>query len=94
MAPKNELKQNRRRITDLMNAGVLKSGDVLIHKRTIQKQVIEVVITSSGSIKFKDGLEFNTPTSAAKYASGASNVNGWRYWKVRRVGCYLADLVS
>jgi predicted transcriptional regulator len=76
----------------LVAEGLLLPGDKLTHKVIKNSKLVTVEITQKGEIQFENGAVFRNPTSAAKFASGAANVNGWRYWKVIRTGRYLSEL--
>ncbi len=92
METRNKLSARRKSLRELLAEGRLLPGDKLTHKISKNSQLVNAVITQKGDLQFENGLTFLNPTSAAKYASGAANVNGWRYWKVRRTGGYLSEL--
>jgi hypothetical protein len=61
-------------VGDLLDAGLLSPGAVLIN----QTDDAEAVVLDDGRIEF-DGLWYESPTGAAEAARGAP-VNGWSYW--------------
>ncbi len=42
-------------------------------------------------IYLDDGQRFDSPSPAARHASGQESVNGWYAWKVVGDGRYLGD---
>ena len=73
----------------LIRYGKLIAGDKIVHRSTRPKKIVTAKINENGQIEFEDGFIFDTPTAAAKHASGSSTVNGWKYWKLIRTAEYL-----
>ncbi len=77
-------------VAELLSAGLLAAGTKLIFSR--KGKSARATITSSGGMVV-DGIEYQTPSSAAKAAHGVKTVNGWTAWKLDDSnGKSLADL--
>jgi hypothetical protein len=78
-------------LLDLINAGHLHVGEELVIRRRSATPVIGSV-ESDGSIRIGDDT-FATPSLAAKEVLGLKATNGWKRWRVTRLGDHtLADV--
>ena len=84
---------------DLIKAGHLNAGDVLVWKRRTQGASHTATIksdgtieTSDGTIETSDGKIHKTPSGAAKHLNGNKPVDGWLAWKLQANGATLAAL--
>lgn len=77
---------------ELQKLGLLSEGDVLIWKRKSNAHNHEAVIGKNGTIILSGGKVFNSPTAAAKELNGGVSVNGWKAWRLKSTGKYLAEL--
>lgn len=75
-------------ISDLVNAGRIEEGTVLVLNRR-SGPVKATIVT--GQIKL-GRKTYETPTAAAKAVNGGSPVNGWAVWRVKDTGTPLTDL--
>lgn len=67
----------RVQIADLINAGLLKSGDTL----TLDLSQAKGTVTRDGGIRLKPGVVFRTPSRAASESLGGGSLDGWRHWQ-------------
>lgn len=79
-------------IKKLLDEKILESGDVLIWNRKYLGKTFKVTIESSGEIRTENGLLFNSPSGAARHFSSGVAVDGWRIWRVERLGRTLGEL--
>lgn len=77
---------------DLIKAGLLEEGDILVWKRRVQGVTLEALILKDGLIETKDGKKHKTPSGAAKHLNRDKPVDGWIAWKVQSSGASLAEL--
>ncbi len=73
-------------IKDLIKAGHLNAGDVLVWKRRTQQTSNTATIKSDGTIETSDGTIHKTPSGAAKHLNGNKPVDGWLAWKLKSTG--------
>jgi hypothetical protein len=66
-------------LVDLINAEVIEPGQELAFRRNPR---LTAVVTANGGLAI-DGVEYWTPSSAAKVASGGVSKNGWKEWYAR-----------
>jgi hypothetical protein len=64
-------------ISDLMDAGLLEAGDILVNAGDGGDASARVLL--DGHIEY-DGDVYETASAAASQARGGSAVNGWEYW--------------
>ena len=77
-------------IRDLMKAGLLQPGDVLVGARQANRE-FRATITDDGHIECKGSL-YVTPSGAGRAAKGRG-VNGWAFWRLYdETGPLLRDL--
>ena len=78
---------------DLLDAGLLMAGEALTPPPRGKSRSARV--TQSGTLQM-DGVDYATPSAAAKVASGNSAEPGWEFWGVDRAGARttLFDLRS
>jgi hypothetical protein len=86
-APGTARARYRTRIVDLLDAGLLEPGAVLIN----QTEDMAALVLPDGQIEF-DGETYEAPSAAAMAARGGST-NGWVYWLVD-TGTGLRTLAS
>lgn len=77
---------------DLLKAGAIQVGDILVWNRKNHGEIVELTVEASGKLKTSDGKIFGTPTAAAKNFNGGVAINGWRVWKIKRTNEALGDL--
>ena len=64
-------------IADLIRAGLLQPGQSLSFRRSN----VTAVVSGSGTL-ILEGVEYGSPSTAAKVAGGGSSTNGWIAWSV------------
>jgi len=79
-------------IKQLLDLGLLNTGELVIWNRRGLKTSHEATIQSDGSLLTEDGKRHRTPSGAAKHLNGNKPVDGWLAWKVKRNGLSLADI--
>ena len=77
---------------DLIKAGLLSAGEVLVWKRRIHATSHVATLKSDGTIETSDGKIHRTPSGAAKHLNGNRPVDGWVAWKLKSTGESLAAL--
>lgn len=82
----------RVRISDLIDAGLLKPGDELFYSQRLGETPYQAVVTDRGRLKIADGREFNTPSRAAATVANMRAVPGWAVWRVGVDGPTLHQL--
>jgi len=80
------------KLIDLINAGLVTSGEELIWVRRVAKKQHLAVVNADGSISTEDGKTHRTPSGAAKHLNGNKPVDGWLAWKIKRTGVSLGSL--
>jgi len=80
------------KLIDLINAGLVTSGEELIWIRRVAKKQHLAVVNADGSISTEDGKTHRTPSGAAKHLNGNKPVDGWLAWKIKRTGVSLGSL--
>jgi hypothetical protein len=80
------------KVVDLVQKGLLTSGQEIIWNRRVAKQVHIATVNQDGSITTADGVRHKTPSGAAKHLNGNKPVDGWLAWKVRSSLDTLATL--
>jgi hypothetical protein len=66
----------RESVRDLLQTGLVSTGDRLRFTRPRAREEHVATVSSEGRIVLTDGAEYDTPSDAAKAASG-TQVNGW-----------------
>ena len=79
-------------IKQLLDLGLLNSGEIVIWNRRSLKTSLQATIESDGSLLTEDGKRHRTPSGAAKYLNGNKPVDGWLVWKVKRNGLSLSNI--
>lgn len=74
----------------LLRAGVLEVGEELVWTRPQVGSAFRAVVQADGSLLSDDGQRFWSPSAAATKLSGVST-NGWKVWRVPRIGDSLLD---
>lgn len=77
---------------DLLKAGMLTEGDILIWKRRVQGITHEARIHKDGAIETSDGKRHKTPSGAAKHLNNDKPVDGWIAWRLKNSGEQLSTL--
>lgn len=72
-------KQYDVRIRDLIDAGFISPGDVLVHKLRKENRIIKSKILGDGRLEVQNGIIKKTLTDAAFFYLKQST-NGWRFW--------------
>ena len=80
------------KVVDLVQKGLLTSGQEIIWHRRVAKQVHVAKVNQDGSITTADGVKHRTPSGAAKHLNGHKPVDGWIAWKVKDTGESLSSL--
>jgi hypothetical protein len=80
------------KVIDLLQKGLLTSGQEIIWNRRVAKQVHIATVNQDGSITTADGVKHKTPSGAAKHLNGNKPVDGWLAWKVSSSSVSLAAL--
>jgi hypothetical protein len=80
------------KVIDLLQKGLLTSGQEIIWNRRVAKQVHIATVNQDGSITTADGIKHRTPSGAAKHLNGNKPVDGWLAWKVSSSSVSLAAL--
>jgi hypothetical protein len=71
------------RLADLLQAGLISAGDVLVGTR--HDQMYRITVTGDGNVTSDSGVEFDSLSSAAEALTGKAT-NGWEFWKIRSSG--------
>lgn len=79
-------------LTDLIEAGLLSTGDALRFKRPRLGQTYSATVTEAGTVSLEGGQEFRSPSRAAAVAADMPAVDGWHAWKVASTGRSLDEL--
>lgn len=82
----------RVRISDLIDADLLKPDDVLFYRQYIGGTPHEAVVTERGRLRLADGREFSTPSAAAAHIAEVRAVPGWAVWRLGVDGPTLHQL--
>lgn len=77
---------------DLIKAGLLSEGDILIWSRRTQGVTHEAKVLRDGFLETSDGTKHKTPSGAAKHLNVDKPVDGWLAWRMRVSGLSLAQL--
>ena len=72
----------RVRLSDLIDAGLLKPGDALIWDRPRLGVTYRASISEAGGILLEDGREFAAPSRAAVEAAQIPAYDGWYAWRL------------
>lgn len=70
----------RVKIRDLVDAGLLEPGAVLVYDRPQVGETLEVTVTETGQLLLPDGREITSPSGAIRQLCGKS-VDGWHAWR-------------
>ena len=84
----------RVRLGDLIEAGLLTAGDVLVFNRPRLDESYLAKVTIDGMLALEDGSVHEAPSRAAAEAAGMDAVDGWSAWVVEQSGTSLFDLRS
>ena len=76
------LEERNIRLTDLLEAGYISSGDRLIWARPGAGEVYYATVTDNGCVRLEDGRVFSGPSRAATEAAGLPAYDGWQAWRV------------
>ena len=79
------------RIRDLVEAGLLEPGAVLVYERSQAGETLEVTVTETGQLRLPDGREIRSPSGAIRQLCGKS-VDGWHAWRTAADGQLLHGL--
>lgn len=72
----------RVRISDLIDADLLKPGDVLLYQQRMGETPHQAVVTERGWLRLADGREFSTPSAAAATVAEVTAAPGWAVWQL------------
>lgn len=85
-------RSRRLRTTEIVRAGLLQGGEVLVWDRPQSGERHHVTVTDEGEYELQDGRRVDNPSAAATEVSGLENVSGLRVWRRESDGRLLADL--
>lgn len=82
-----------RRVTirDLVEAGLLEAGAILVWELPQLGESFHVTVTETGQLQLPDGTQAGTPSRAIKDLTGKS-VDGWYAWRTGDGGEFIGDL--
>ena len=80
------------KLPDLLEYGLLVSGDELVRDRPKKGNSYRAWITENGAVKIEDGRAFSSPSRAAMEAADVGSYDGWYAWTVTRLDKTLNDL--
>ncbi|MEV4544742.1 hypothetical protein [Micromonospora echinaurantiaca] len=86
------LNGRRVRISDLIDANLLKPGDELFFQQRIGDPPHEATVTERGRLRLSDGRDFSTPSKAGAVVAKRRAVAGWSAWQVGIDGPTLHQL--
>jgi predicted transcriptional regulator len=81
----------RVKVRDLVNAGLLPPGAVLVYDRPQLGETLQVTVTETGRLLLPDGRETASLSGAVRQLSGKS-VDGWYAWRTADAGESLHSL--
>ncbi|WP_045747799.1 CBS domain-containing protein [Actinoplanes rectilineatus] len=84
--------RRRVRISDLIEADLLRPGQTLFYRQRRGEAPHEAVVTERGRLRLPDGREFDTPSGAGTAVSRISAVPGWAAWRLEPDGTSLHEL--
>jgi Restriction Enzyme Adenine Methylase Associated len=77
-----KIEGRRVRLTDLVDAGVLRPGHNLVWDRPQLGATYRATVTDQASLRLEDGRAFSAPSRAAIEAAGGGSYDGWYAWRV------------
>lgn len=77
---------------DLIQSGLVKSGDILIGRRPGASSNATAILLENGSIELENGERFNAPSGAAMSLGLNVVINGWDFWIHEKSGKLLKRL--
>lgn len=83
-----------RRVTleDLIEAGLLKVGERVRFSRPRMGVTYRAEVTEPGRLRLDDGLEYRSPSRAARVAANMRAVDGWHVWVLESTDVALDSL--
>jgi hypothetical protein len=82
----------RVQISDLLDAGLLTEGDLLVWLRPRLGEEYRATVTTDGALRLDDGRICSTPSRAAKEAANIPAYDGWYAWRLANGGETLHEL--
>ena len=79
-------------IIDLIQSGLVKSGDILIGRRPGASSSATAILLENGSIELEKGERFTAPSGAAMSLGLNVTLNGWDFWIHQASGKQLKRL--
>lgn len=73
-------------VTDLIDAGFLEPDEPVEFPRPRLGEHYDATIRANGWFVLPDGTEHRSPSGAAEYAADLPQYDGWRAWRVPRLG--------
>lgn len=73
-------------VADLIEAGILHANEPVEFVRPRLGEHYEAVILADGTFQLPDGVVKDSPSRAAMHAAELAAYNGWRAWRVPRLG--------
>lgn len=73
-------------VLDLIEAGLVQADEPVEFVRPRLGERYEAVILADGSFRLSDGVVQDSPSRAAMHAADLAAYNGWRAWRVPRLG--------
>lgn len=88
-----KIEGRRVRVDDLVEAGLLRSGESLVWERPRLGQTYRATVTGDAEIELEDGRRFRSPSRAAMEAADVPAYDGWYAWRIHDGnGASLHDL--
>ncbi len=78
-------------VADLLEAGMLRPGEVLTWERPKKHETYRARVLEDGEIELEDGRVYASPSRAAIEAAGIPAYDGWHAWRTEG-GSTLGDL--
>jgi hypothetical protein len=79
-------------LRQLLKANLIYPEERIVWYRKIYNQRHIAIVTKDGRVKTSDGQIHNSPSKAARHLNSGVSVNGWKIWKVERLGKSLLEL--
>lgn len=69
------------KLSDLVSAGILPAGSILVFEQKRKKKVNRAEVTSEGLLMTEDGVLHKTPSGAARHLNENKPIDGWHAWR-------------
>ena len=84
--------QSNVKIIDLILAGLIQPGDVLIGKELGTTSQATAIVLEDGNLELENGERFSSPSAAAMNLGLDKSINGWKFWIHDTTKMSLRDL--